>query len=229
MDKLLNLIGLCKKAGKLSVGEEPVAAEARARKIRLLLIANDAAPHSVRRARYFADTGQCLSVQIPYSKAELGASVGRSVCAMLAVCDIGFAEAIAVRLAQADEKQYSDIAAALHIKAQRAAERRREQEQHEKNVRSGRDKKKKLHGKQEQAEPTQEKSDAAPPAPMPRKSAVAPRDTKRQRGSGGRSVPKKAQPNRNANDQGKQRTQTRFSGSRPVKKGKGSDRKQTKG
>ena len=35
MDKLLNLIGLAKKAGKLEVGEEPVGAAARSKHARL--------------------------------------------------------------------------------------------------------------------------------------------------------------------------------------------------
>ena len=36
MDKLLNLIGLAKKAGKLEVGEEPVGAAARSKHARLI-------------------------------------------------------------------------------------------------------------------------------------------------------------------------------------------------
>ena len=50
MDKLLNLIGLAKKAGKLEVGEEPVGAAARSKHARLILIASDAADNTRRRA-----------------------------------------------------------------------------------------------------------------------------------------------------------------------------------
>ena len=38
MNKLLNLIGLAKKAGKLEVGEEPVGAAARSKHARLILM-----------------------------------------------------------------------------------------------------------------------------------------------------------------------------------------------
>ena len=55
MDKLLNLIGLAKKAGKLEVGEEPVGAAARSKHARLILIASDAADNTRRRARHFGD------------------------------------------------------------------------------------------------------------------------------------------------------------------------------
>ncbi|MFQ9772368.1 MAG: L7Ae/L30e/S12e/Gadd45 family ribosomal protein [Oscillospiraceae bacterium] len=136
MDKLLNLIGLAQKAGRLAVGEEPTGAAARARDARLILVAADAAENSVRRVRHFADAGQCLWCRIGADKDALGRAVGRSSCAMLAVTDIGFAEAIARKLAEGDER-FAETAEKLAVKAQRAAERRREAEAHEKNVRTG--------------------------------------------------------------------------------------------
>ena len=136
MDKLLNLIGLAQKAGRLAVGEEPTGAAARARDARLILVAADAAENSVRRVRHFADAGQCLWCRIGADKDALGRAVGRSSCAMLAVTDIGFAEAIARKLAEGDER-FAETAEKLAVKARRAAERRREAEAHEKNVRTG--------------------------------------------------------------------------------------------
>ncbi|MFR5846553.1 MAG: L7Ae/L30e/S12e/Gadd45 family ribosomal protein [Oscillospiraceae bacterium] len=77
MDKLLNLIGLAQKAGRLAVGEEPTGAAARARDARLILVAADAAENSVRRVRHFADAGQCLWCRIGADKDALGRAVGR--------------------------------------------------------------------------------------------------------------------------------------------------------
>ena len=137
MEQILNLIGLAKKAGRLEVGEEPVGAAARARQVRLLLVAADAAPGSARRAQHFAEAGQCLLLTVPCAKAELGRAVGCTVCAMAALTDIGFASAIVNRLAQDDPKTYGSVAEALEVKAKRAMERRREQIRHEKNLRRG--------------------------------------------------------------------------------------------
>ena len=50
MDNLPNLLGLIHRAGKLAIGEEPVAALCRDHKAYLLLLAQDAAENSVRRA-----------------------------------------------------------------------------------------------------------------------------------------------------------------------------------
>lgn len=137
MDNILHMVGLALKAGRLEVGEEPVGAACRARDCRLILVARDAADNSFRRAKHFADAGQCLWVSVPYTKEELGEAVGRTACAMAAVTDIGFAEAIGQKLAAVDPEKYSLTAEKLHVKAERAAQRRKEQQAHERNLRRG--------------------------------------------------------------------------------------------
>ena len=137
MDNILHMIGLALRAGRLEVGEEPVGAAGRARDCRLILVARDAADNSFRRVRHFADAGQCLWVSVPYTKEELGEAVGRTACAMAAVTDIGFAEAIGQKLAAVDPEKYSLTAEKLHVKAERAAQRRKEQQAHERNLRRG--------------------------------------------------------------------------------------------
>lgn len=137
MDNILHMVGLALKAGRLEVGEEPVGAACRARDCRLILVARDAADNSFRRVKHFADAGQCLRVSVPYTKEELGEAVGRTACAMAAVTDIGFAEAIGQKLAAVDPEKYSLTAEKLHVKAERAAQRRKEQQAHERNLRRG--------------------------------------------------------------------------------------------
>lgn len=137
MDNILHMVGLALKAGRLEVGEEPVGAACRARDCRLILVARDAADNSFRRVKHFADAGQCLWVSVPYTKEELGEAVGRTACAMAAVTDIGFAEAIGQKLAAVDPEKYSLTAEKLHVKAERVAQRRKEQQAHERNLRRG--------------------------------------------------------------------------------------------
>ena len=169
MDKLLNLIGLAKKAGKLEVGEEPVGAAARSKHARLILIASDAAENTRRRAKHFGDAGECICLEIPATKEALGKALGRTSCALLALTDIGFAEAIAKKLAESDEAHYGEAAKRLAIKAQRAAERRAELKQHEKNLRAGKKKPR--------------KEEPAQPAPAAKEKRSAASDTKRPKGA----------------------------------------------
>ena len=136
-NNILNMLGLALRAKRLEVGEEPVGAVCRARDCRLIIVARDAADNTFRRVRHFADAGQCLWISVPFTKEELGAAVGRTACAMMALTDIGFAESIAKKLAAADPEKYTQTAEQLAVKAQRAAQRREEQRSHERNVRTG--------------------------------------------------------------------------------------------
>lgn len=205
MDKLLNLIGLAQKAGRLAVGEEPTGAAARARDARLILVAADAAENSVRRVRHFADAGQCLWCRIGADKDALGRAVGRSSCAMLAVTDIGFAEAIARKLAEGDER-FTETAGKLAVKARRAAERRREAEAHERNVRTGKKRPAKKAAEAGEAEPK--------------------RTEKRPTGAPSRGDAKKPSREERKRSAVKAAARARYADSRPVKRGKGSAKKE---
>lgn len=203
MEKILSMIGLAHKAGRVEIGEEPVGSAARAKKARIILVAGDAAASSVRRAMGFANTGSCLCLVIPASKEELGRALGRTSCAMAAITDMGFADAIAKKLAALDPQRFGSAAERMAVKAQRARERKLEQLAHEKNVRMGKKRPPKPPEKaappeKEQRHPPREKSSSRP--------------DKRERGAAARTR-QKAQ------------ARTRFQGSRPVKKGKGSERK----
>ena len=124
MDKVLSLLGLAQKAGRVEAGEDAVASATEARRARLVLLASDASENSVRRARRFAEQGACLCAAVPAGKAELGGAIGRGACAMAAVTDIGFAEALAKKLAAIDETRYAELAQRMELKKKRADERK---------------------------------------------------------------------------------------------------------
>lgn len=204
-EHILSMLGLALKAGRVEVGEEPVGAAARAKKARVIFVAQDAAPSSVRRAQSFARTGSTLCVTLPADKDALGSSLGRTSVAMCAVTDIGFAESLVKKLAALDSETYQDAADTLAVKAKRARERKEEQLRHEKNLRQG---KKRVHA-EKPAEPE--------PAPPARPAAKRP------------SRPSSA---RRRAERPKRRTEPpdrRFAGSLPVKKGKGSRKPSGKG
>jgi ribosomal protein L7Ae-like RNA K-turn-binding protein len=136
-DPILHLIGLARKAGRLEIGEEPVGAVCRSRHARLLLLAQDAAANTRRRAAHFGEAGNVLWLEVPYTKDELGFYLGRSSCAMLALTDAGFAATLVEKLAARDPFRYGPAAEQLRTKADRMLQRQREKRQHEKNLREG--------------------------------------------------------------------------------------------
>ena len=164
MDPILSMIGICRKAGKIEPGEEPVDAAVRARDARLLLLAADAADNTARRCAHFAEVGQCLWLRIPESKYELGRALGRGSCAVLAITDTGLALAVAQRLEEHDPVKYDEAVAKLQVKAQRARERQEEQLRHEKNLRQGKRRAKTPPPPPEEAPPKGRTPDR-PPAP----------------------------------------------------------------
>ena len=212
MDRLniLSLLGLSLRGGRLAVGEEPVEAVARARDARVLLLASDAADGTRRRCEHFAAHGDCMWLQIPFTKAELGQALGRTAVAIAAVTDVGLAAALLHRLAELDPAQFRDAAERMDVKARRAAERRAEQAAHEKNLRRGK--------RRPKAPPVQK---AAPPAETPPEQS--PRASK-SRGA----KPCRSRPPRDARPKPKA-TVRPYAHSRPVKKGKGSFRKRKEG
>ena len=204
MDRLniLSLLGLSLRGGRLAVGEEPVEAVARARDARVLLLAADAAEGTRRRCEHFAQAGDCLWLQLPFTKAELGRALGRTAVAIAAVTDVGLAAALLHRLAELDPEQYADAADRMDVKARRAAERRAEQAAHEKNLRQG---------KRRRKAPAETPPERAP-------------DGNRPRGA----KPYRSRPPRDARPKPKAQARP-YANSRPVKKGKGSFRKKKEG
>ena len=203
---VLSLLGIALRGGNLVIGEEPVEAVARARDARLLILASDAADNTRRRIAHFADVGQCIWVRVPFTKEDLGRTLGRSAVAVAAVTDVGLAAAIAHKLADIDPVRFDETAARLDLKAQRAAERRQEQRNHEKNVRTGKYKKKAQPVQAEVVKPAEKSAEKKAEKKPGKTYKVSSRPYKDQRkkpqGSAGR-----------------------FAHSRPVKKGKGSFKK----
>ena len=120
----LGMIGMALRAGRLAVGDEACGDACRYKRCRLLLLTADAGEGARRRAGSFAEAGQCLLAQLPCSKEELGAALGRGSCAMAAVTDLGLAQAIVQKLAREEPEKYGEMAQRLRLKAQRAAQRR---------------------------------------------------------------------------------------------------------
>ena len=167
-DPILHLLGLARKAGKLEIGEEPVGAAARARHAKVILLADNAAPNSCRRAAHFAQSGNVLCLPLPHTKEELGMALGRGSCAMLALLDNGLAAAVVKRLAQQDPERYETAAQILSTAAQRTLDRQRELRRHPEKLKKQARKpwappppKPAPQGKEKSARPPKAKAEAA--------------------------------------------------------------------
>lgn len=120
---ILSLIGLAKRASRLAVGEDMAQEAVAARKVRLLLLACDAAPGTSRRTRTLA--GERIPVMtLSSTKAQLGSALGRESCAVCAVTDIGFAAKLAELIGQ-ENPALAPVAAEIAAKREKMVRRKK--------------------------------------------------------------------------------------------------------
>ncbi len=135
MDKALNYLSLARKGGKAELGEEPVGAISRTGKAYLVLVASDASDHTWRRAKsYVAGTNQ-QCIRVPYTKDQLGFSIGRSALAIAALTDAPLALAFVQALGE--QEKYTATLEVLSAKSAKLKQRQTEAKAHERNKARG--------------------------------------------------------------------------------------------
>ena len=92
--EMLRFLGLMRRAGKLSVGEEGTGQAVRAGKAKLILLASDASANARDRAQSFARRANVPLVLLYADKAALAETLSIAGGSMAAVCDGGFAQAL---------------------------------------------------------------------------------------------------------------------------------------
>lgn len=122
-NKALGLLGISHKGGNVEIGEEPVGSAAAAGKARLIILAGDAADHTLRKARSFASRHGTPLIVSDGTKNELGAVFGRNSVAMLAITDIFLAERFLTLL---EDPKFDPQLQAVREKARIMKERKRD-------------------------------------------------------------------------------------------------------
>ncbi len=137
MDKILNMLGLMRRANAIQIGETNTGSAVRAGKGKLLVLAADASDNAKSRAQGFARGRNVTTVSLPYTKEEISAAVGLNGCSMAAVTDLGFANALMKALSEADPEIYSQTAGEVEERFQKAQRRKTEADAHRRNKRFG--------------------------------------------------------------------------------------------
>lgn len=96
-DKILSLIGLATKAGKVASGEFCTEREVKAGGAKLVIVAEDASGNTKKKFQNMCDYYQ-VPIRCSYGKEALGHAMGKELRASLAVLDVGFAGSIMKQL-----------------------------------------------------------------------------------------------------------------------------------
>ncbi len=138
MDKALNYMALARKAGRIELGEEPVGAAARGQHARLVVVAQDSSDHTWRRAQSFVANTEQLCIRVPFTKDQLGQSIGRTSLAIAAFTDPALALAFVKALEQPEK--YASVLESLDRRTKRIRQRQAEAKAHLRNKQRGKKK-----------------------------------------------------------------------------------------
>ena len=123
MDKAAQYLGLARKGGMLTVGEEGSGAAVSAGKAKLLMLAADASPNARKRAEGFLYGHRAPLQTLPWTKEELSAMMGKRGCSMLCFTDLPLAARFAAALAE-EQSGWRETAELLESRTEKLQRRK---------------------------------------------------------------------------------------------------------
>ncbi len=91
MNRIINLLTVCRKAGKLIMGFDACKEALASKKARLILLASDISPKTEKEIRFFAGKAGVTTVKTNIRIEEFHAGTGKRA-GVLCICDGGFAK-----------------------------------------------------------------------------------------------------------------------------------------
>ena len=90
-DRLMSLLGLCRRAGKIVLGNDPVIDSINLRKAKLVIVASDCSRHTAKGVLSVSHRNNLKAHVVPYTKEDISLAVGKYT-AVLSITDDGFAK-----------------------------------------------------------------------------------------------------------------------------------------
>lgn len=107
-DRLLSFMGICRRAGKLVIGNDPVKESIETDKALLVLIASDISQNTLKKIKPVIEDSSVPCYTINRTKDEISFSLGKA-CAILAVTDKGFADKFTELIKSEQKKEETTI------------------------------------------------------------------------------------------------------------------------
>ena len=103
MNKALSLLTICRKAGKLEIGMDPVKDACNSYKAKCVLVSLDISPKSLKEVKFVCSDKNIPIFQLDSGTEDVWAALGRK-SVVLGVCDKGFAKKLSQMLEAVDSK-----------------------------------------------------------------------------------------------------------------------------
>lgn len=107
-DRLLSFLGICRRAGKLVIGNDPVRESIETDKALLVIMASDISQNTLKKISPVISESGVPCYTANRSKDEISFSLGKA-CAVLSVTDMGFAEKLKELLEAEQKKEETTI------------------------------------------------------------------------------------------------------------------------
>ncbi len=114
---------MARKAGMLIPGGEACSDAIRAGRARLVLLAANAAPSTIRQAEKSLTGHRALLQTLPFEKDDLSGLLGKQSCSLLCLTDAGFAAAFSRAMAE-EYPEWGETADTLEQRAEKAKRRK---------------------------------------------------------------------------------------------------------
>ncbi len=90
-DRLMSLLGLTRRAGKIVLGNDPVIDSINLKKAKLVIVASDCSKHTAKGVLSTCHRNNVKAHVVPYTKEDISLAVGKYT-AVLSITDSGFAK-----------------------------------------------------------------------------------------------------------------------------------------
>lgn len=90
--RLLSLLGLARRAGRLTIGNDAVAGSLQDGSSELVLLAADLSPRTAKGIEQAARACGTEILRTAYTMDEISMALGSKKCGVVSVCDAGFAQ-----------------------------------------------------------------------------------------------------------------------------------------
>lgn len=104
MNKALNLLSICRRAGMLELGMDPVKDACRNQKAKGVLVSSDISAKSLKEIKFVCCQEGIVIFQLDATMEDCWAALGKKV-AILGVCDRGFMKKLSTMLEEIENKQ----------------------------------------------------------------------------------------------------------------------------
>lgn len=98
-DKILSLLGLCRRAGKITIGNDAVIDMVTKNKAKLVIMAEDVSKNTAKGVLSACHANNVTALTIKRDKEQLSHAIGK-FCAVITVNDDGFANKLKMLIAE---------------------------------------------------------------------------------------------------------------------------------